>query len=112
MSSVNAAALRLQQALREFLELKSKSFPESRTKAQGLLGSLEAEGVSDRRVPRGRRLKRVTDKEVTKIRKNRNHLRKKVGKLETRVRDLQAPGKRNRHITSLWCGACGCKGGG
>ena len=98
-----AAAVRLQQAVREYLETNAATtcYPATREPAQMLLQSLADSGVSDHQVPRGRRLKRVSDKKVNAARKRINYLVKRNADLQKQLKQATDP-KRGGQILALW----------
>ena len=66
-----AAAVRVQSAIREYLETQGVNdvLSDSVAPAQALLRTFEQSGISDHSAPRGRRIKRVTERVVTRMRK-------------------------------------------
>ena len=102
-SKATAAALRLQNAVQEYLGTSEAgaAFPSTVPHAQALLKSLADNGISDRAQPRGRPLKRVTDQKFTYYRKRCNYLTKRNAALRKKLTAATNP-KRQGRITTLW----------
>ena len=103
MAKAQAAALRLQGALREYLDLPevATAFPATLEHARSLMESLAATGLSDHLKARGRPLKRVTDQTVVKYRKRCSYLAKRAARLKQQLQEATNP-KRHGQILALW----------
>ena len=98
-----AAAVRVQSAIREYLETQGVNdvLSDSVAPAQALLRTFEQSGISDHSAPRGRRIKRVTERVVTRMRKKNGYLRTQLRKCRIALEE-ERKSKRHGKLAPLW----------
>ena len=102
-SRAMASAVRLQQALQDYLDdpETAVAFPDTSQRARDLLDKLQTAGVVDRSTPRGRPLTRVSARGVTKQRKRATNYASQNRKLREELK-LAKTSKKDGQILMVW----------